>query len=177
MRIIQGKWAGVSLVSPGGRVRPTPEGFRGAIMEWLAEDLPRARVLDLFAGTGALGLEALSRGARSVDFVEHSPEALHSLKANRAKLRVTKYTRLFKKDVFVFLEGVTEPVYDLVFADPPYTSRAAPWLAEGWLAKPYSTVISIEHPRSMTLPGGGIRRVYEDSAVTIYRARNTKERD
>lgn len=174
MRIIDGKWAGVSLVSPGRRVRPTAEALRGSWMDWLREDLPGARVLDLFSGTGALGLEALSRGAVTVDFVEQGAEALHALKANRAKLRVTRQTRLFKKEVFAFLEGITETAYDVAFADPPYTSGSAARLAENWLARPFARILSVEHARIVTLPGGGVRRVLDDSAVTTYRTRKDK---
>ncbi len=170
MRIIAGKWAGVSLASPGHRVRPTSESLREAWMEWIQDDIPGARVLDLFAGTGALGLESLSRGATSVDFVEYGAEALHALKANRAKLRVTRQSRLFKKDVFRFLDGVPGQAYDLAFADPPYTSRMAERLVEIWLTRPFSGVLSIEHSRELLLPGKGSRRVLDDSAVTTYRA-------
>ena len=170
MRIIAGKWAGVSLASPGHRVRPTSESLREAWMEWIQDDIPGARVLDLFAGTGALGLESLSRGATSVDFVEYGAEALHALKANRAKLRVTRQSRLFKKDVFRFLDGVPGQAYDLAFADPPYTSRMAERLVQIWLTRPFSGVLSIEHSRELLLPGKGSRRVLDDSAVTTYRA-------
>ena len=145
-------------------------------MQWLREDLPGARVLDLFAGTGALGLEALSRGARFVDFVECAPEALHAIKANRTRLPVRKRSRLFKKDVFRFLEGVQPLAYDLTVADPPYTSRAGERLAELWLAGPFSTILCIEHPRDVLLPRGGIRRVLEDTAITTYRARGNVSR-
>jgi 16S rRNA (guanine966-N2)-methyltransferase len=145
-------------------------------MHAIQEELPGARILDLFAGTGALGLEALSRGARSVDFVERGREALHALKANRARFRVTKKTRLFKKDVWVFLERVEAGAYEIAFADPPYTSGASLKLLEAWLARPYSNLLAVEHPRTLTLPGAGKRRVFEDSAVTIYRL-GTKNRE
>jgi 16S rRNA (guanine966-N2)-methyltransferase len=138
-------------------------------MDWVRDDLVGARVLDLFAGTGALGLESLSRGAVSVDFVEYGAEALHALKANRAKLRVTRKSRLFKKDVFGFLDGVGEGAYDLAFADPPYSSRMSEKLVERWLAHSFSGVLSIEHSREIFLPGKGRRRVLDDSAVTTYR--------
>lgn len=143
-------------------------------MSWLQEEIPGARVLDLFAGTGALGLEALSRGAVTVDFVEMGAEALHALKANRARLRVTRRTRLFKREVFGFLQGIGEEAYDLAFADPPYTSTAGERLAHLWLACPFAAILSIEHARTVTLPAGGVRRVLEDSAVTIYRIRKRK---
>jgi 16S rRNA (guanine966-N2)-methyltransferase len=175
MRIVGGKWAGVSLVSPGRRVRPTREEVREAWISILEPELARARVLDLFAGTGALGLEALSRGAASVDFVENGKAALHAVKANIAKLRVTRKTRLFKKDVFHFLaalEGMES--YDLVLADPPYTSRAAERLATLWLEAPFSRILSVEHAREEMLQGPGKRRVFQDSAVTTFYLRTGK---
>ena len=177
MRIVAGKWAGVSLVSPGTRVRPTREEIRDGWITTLEQELAGARVLDLFAGTGALGLEALSRGADSVDFVENGKASLHSLKANIAKLRVSRKTRLFKKDAFVFLEGLpglegtvsdTLP-YDVVLADPPYTSRAAERLADLWLERPFSRILSVEHATDQKLPRPGKRRVFQDSTVTMYR--------
>ena len=175
MRILEGKWANVDLISPGKRVRPTAEELRGRWMDWLARDIPGARVLDLFAGTGALGLEALSRGAASVDFVENGPEALHALKANRAKLRATRKSRLFKREAFTFLDGVEDQRYDLALADPPYASGAANRLVERWHGRPFSTILSVEHKREIILPGKGLRRVHEDSAVTIYRTSSRTE--
>lgn len=174
MRIIGGKWAGVSLVSPGPRVRPTQEDIRGAWLSALEVDLEDARVLDLFSGTGALGLEALSRGAASADFVENGASALHSLKANLAKLRVKNRTRLFKKDVFLFLQPLAASVYDVALADPPYTSKSAERLAGLWLECPFSRILSVEHSADRTLPGAGRRRVFGDTAVTTYRTRKPK---
>ena len=72
------------------------------MLDALAPDLPNARVLDLFAGTGALGLEAISRGARSADFVEFRPSSLHALRANVAALKLRERTRIFKKDAVRF---------------------------------------------------------------------------
>lgn len=191
MRIVGGRWAGVSLVSPGARVRPTVEELRDLWISSLEGDLPEARVLDLFAGTGALGLEALSRGAASVDFVESGPPALHALKANISKLRVRDRTRLFKKDVFAFIQGLraledpaaTEgpggpggPPYDIALADPPYTSRAAQSLAGLWLESPFSRILCVEHAADLKLPGRGKRRIVGESAVTTYRIRDPRRR-
>ncbi len=94
MRIVAGKHAERRLTSPGKRVRPTSESVRVRWLDRLEGELAGARVLDLFAGSGALGLEALSRGAKSADFVENGAEALHALKANVAALRETKRTRI-----------------------------------------------------------------------------------
>jgi len=175
MRILEGTWGGVDLVSPGRRVRPTAEPLRRRWMEWLSAEIRGARVLDLFAGTGALGLEALSRGASSVDFVENGAEALHALKANRTRLRATRQSRLFKKEAFRFLEGVSGIRYDLTFADPPYTSSLAEALVERWHRSPFSIILSVEHSREVILPGKGSRRVHEDTAVTTYRTASEKE--
>ncbi|MFH1762650.1 MAG: RsmD family RNA methyltransferase [Gemmatimonadota bacterium] len=179
MRIVGGKWAGVSLVSPGPRVRPTREEMRAAWISGLEADLPGARILDLFAGTGALGLEAMSRGARSVDFVENGAPALHALKANLAKLKVRNRTRLFKKDAFLFLEGLWAQIpeaggYDLALADPPYTSRAAERLVALWLERPFSRILSVEHAAGRDFPGRGNTTVFGDSAVTTFRVRETR---
>src|SRR5262245_57040140 len=125
MRIVGGTWAGQKLTSPGGRVRPTSENLRVQAMELLRDDLEAGQVLDLFAGSGALGLEALSRGARSADFVENHPSALHALKANVAVVRAKDRIRVFKKDAVPFLERVEEGVYGVALADPPYGSKLA----------------------------------------------------
>lgn len=171
MRIIGGTWAGVSLASPGGRVRPTGEAVRNAWISGLEPDLDGARVLDLFAGTGAVGLEALSRGASRVDFVENGPPALHSLKANVARLRVRDRTRLFKKDAFVFLDGLEDLAYDVALADPPYASHLADRLVALWRGRPFSRILSVEHSADRALPGNGRTLVVGDSAVTTYRSR------
>lgn len=176
MRIVGGKWAGVDLVSPGQKVRPTKEEIRSALFDELGPDLPKARVLDLFAGTGALGLEALSRGAKTVDFVENGAPALHALKANVAKLRARGWVRLFKKDAFVFLAGIPEsseggPAYDLVLADPPYTSKASDRLAALWIERPFSRILCIEHSSEHRLPRPGKRRGFGTTMVTTYRIR------
>ena len=111
MRIVAGKFAGRDLVSPSDfRVRPTAEHVR-------------AGLLDLLAGTGALGLEAISRGARRCDFVETRPSSLAALKSNVVKFRLKERTRIFKKDALPFAGQLNEDAYDLVFCDPPYESR------------------------------------------------------
>jgi 16S rRNA (guanine966-N2)-methyltransferase len=179
MRIVGGRWAGVDLVSPGQRVRPTKEEIRATLLDTLGPELPSAKVLDLFAGTGALGLEALSRGAKSVDFVENGPAALHALKANVAKLRARNWTRLFKKDAFVFLDGMPVrvdggPVYDLAFADPPYTSKSSERLAAIWMERPFSRILCIEHASDRPLPRPGKRKVFGTTMVTTYRIKENR---
>ena len=170
MRIVGGKWAGRELTSPGGRVRPTAEPVRVEAMR-LAGDLTGARVADLYAGTGALGLEAMSRGARRIDFVEGNPEALHALKANIARFHAKERTRIFKRDVLPFLAGVEPPGYDVAFADPPYQSKQAVRVAELWLTTPFSRILLVEHASSLDLPKGGRSHRFEDTTLTVYRDR------
>ena len=170
MRIVGGKFAGRDLTSPNDfRVRPTAEHVRAALMDLLAPDVPGARVLDLFAGTGALGLEALSRGARSADFVETRPASLHALKANVIALRARDRTRIFKRDALPFAAALTADAYDLAFVDPPYNSRMLDRVIEGWQARRFARVLVAEHARTHELPAGGRRWLFDETAVTIYR--------
>jgi 16S rRNA (guanine966-N2)-methyltransferase len=162
-------------------------------MELLAPELKGARVLELFAGTGAVGLEALSRGARWVDFVEHGPSSLHALKANIAALRVGKQARLFKVDAIPFVERLGGPVvppppdpdaefeappqspfpYDICFMDPPYGSRAAGRVVRHWMENNFSRVLTLETAADSEheLPGKPMRRVFGDTAISVYRSR------
>jgi 16S rRNA (guanine966-N2)-methyltransferase len=138
-------------------------------MQLVAADLDGARILDLFAGTGALGLEALSRGARYADFVENGPSSLHALKANVAALRVTKKVRIFKKDALPFADALTPERYDVAFADPPYESRMLDRLIERWLRAPWSRVLVAEHARTHQLPRATQFVTLDDSALSVYR--------
>ena len=170
MRIVGGRWAGTDLVSPGGRVRPTSETLRAACLKLIEQDIPGARVLDLFAGSGALGLEALSRGARSCDFVENNPAALHALKANVAKLRIREKTRLFKRDAIPFVEQLTAGVYDIAFADPPYGSKKLDRVLAHWQTVAFSQILVLEHAADHPIhfPGRTVR--VEDSIATVLTA-------
>jgi 16S rRNA (guanine966-N2)-methyltransferase len=171
MRIVGGKHAGRHLTSPPDRrVRPTAEHVRDAWLSHLQPKLKGARVLDLFAGTGALGLEAISRGAAYADFVETRPASLHALKANVAALHLREKTRIFKKDALPFAEALRAGAYDLCFADPPYESKQLDRLIEIWLRTPFAATLSVEHAVDHDLPPGGKRRVFDDTAVTVYQA-------
>ena len=171
MRIVAGTFAGRDLTSPNDfRVRPTAEHVRSALLDLLRGDVKDARVLDLFAGTGALGLEALSRGARSADFVETRPASLHALRANVAALRVRDRTRIFKRDALPFAAALGEDAYDLAFVDPPYGSRMLDRVLDGWRATRFARVLAVEHARDHDLPPGAYRRAFDDTAITIYRA-------
>jgi 16S rRNA (guanine966-N2)-methyltransferase len=173
MRIIAGKFAGRTLTSPAGRVRPTGEELRDVWLKLVEKDLPGARCLDLFAGTGALGLEALSRGARYCDFVENGPSAIHSLKANIAALRVREKTRLFDRDAIPFVERITQIAYDIAFADPPYGSRKLDRIIKRWLEQPFCRVLSVEHAPEHELPIRGRSKRVGDTMVTVYQVRRS----
>lgn len=179
MRIVGGKWAGRDLVSPGPRIRPTAEGVRARWLDLLADSLDGARVLDLFAGSGALGLEALSRGARYVDFVENAGASLHALKANVAALRVTRKARIYVRDAIPFVESLEEGAYDIAFADPPYGSRKLDRVLTRWHEVPFSRILTAEHARDHRLEGRAKRYDFPgDTRVTVFTApRRARSRD
>jgi len=172
MRIVAGKWAGRDLTSPNDfRVHPTAEKVRTSVLTLLMADLADARVIDLFAGTGALGLEALSRGAKSADFVETRPASLHALKANIAALHVIKRTRVFKRDAVPFAAMLLKTgAYDICFCDPPYESRMLDRVLDSWNATHFARIFVAEHAPTHSLPRGGQRYDYGESSITIYRA-------
>jgi len=170
MRIVGGKYAGWDLTSPADfRVRPTAEHIRAAVLDGLMADLPDARVLDLFAGTGALGLEALSRGASTADFVEFRPSSLHALRANVAKIRMRDRSRIFKRDAVQFAAALDADAYDIAFVDPPYESRQLDLVLASWKTAGFARILVAEHARTHKVPKGTSQRVFDDTAITIYR--------
>jgi len=120
MRVISGSAGGIPLRIPSHDLRPTMEMVRGAIFSALGERVIDARVLDLFSGSGAFGIEALSRGAAAATFVDDHPKAIAAIKANLEKTRLE--AAIVRSDVFRFLEK-TDQTFDLIFADPPYSKR------------------------------------------------------
>jgi 16S rRNA (guanine966-N2)-methyltransferase len=150
-------------------VRPTLDRVREAWMSILQLDIPQARVLDLYAGSGALGLEALSRGASSADFVEKSPRSLQALEENIAALGAGDLAKIHRRSALAFAESLEPLAYDVAFADPPYTSGEAAKLVERWKAAPFSRVLSVEHEAKSAMPEGGATRKYGSTAITFYR--------
>ena len=139
-------------------------------MSIVQSELIGARVLDLFAGSGALGLEALSRGAASADFVELSARSLQTLRANAATLGADEGITIHRGDALRFIEQLEPHAYDVAFADPPYRHGLAARVARRWLETPFATVLGVEHAVREELPEGGDTRRYGDTAITIYRA-------
>jgi len=138
-------------------------------MSILAGALPGARVLDLYAGSGALGLEALSRGAASADFVELSPPSLRALEANVAALGVEGRVCVHRGDALRFAERLPPAAYDVAFADPPYTRDDAARLVALFRRTPFARILSVEHRSGERLEGDSTRR-YGDTAVTFCHA-------
>jgi 16S rRNA (guanine966-N2)-methyltransferase len=170
MRIVAGVYGGRRIAVPrDARVRPTSDRVREAWMSILADELAGARVLDLFAGSGALGLEALSRGAGSADFVEMHRASLAALAANIEALGVGVRTRVHRGDAERFIAGLDDGAFDVAFADPPYAIDYASRLAAHFHRAPFARILSIEHRAGLALPGGETRR-YGDTALTFFRA-------
>jgi 16S rRNA (guanine966-N2)-methyltransferase len=119
MRVVAGSAGGIHLEVPKRGVRPTMDRVKAAIFSSLADRIIGARILDLFAGSGALGIEALSRGATSAVFVEQDRQSISVIEKNLVKTRLQGHVR--QRDVFDFLRrfSATEK-FDIIFADPPY---------------------------------------------------------
>jgi 16S rRNA (guanine966-N2)-methyltransferase len=139
VRIIGGAWRSRVLAFPSVvELRPTPDRVRETLFNWLGQDLAGRRCLDLFAGSGALGFEALSRGAREVVMVERSRAALAALRENGVRLGAGPRARFVLGDALHFL-GAPGERFDVVFVDPPYASgladavlaRLPAWLGRG----------------------------------------------
>lgn len=170
MRIIAGEWGGRSLRVPrDGRVRPTADRAREAWMSIVQPWLPGARVIDLFAGSGALGLEALSRGAARADFVEITPASLAALKTNIDLLGAQARARVHRADALRFAARLEADVYDVAFADPPYKLGMAERLVSLWLVRPFAAILGVEHDAHEALPAGGDTRLYGSTAITLFR--------
>ncbi len=176
MRIITGLRRGRKLTAPPGEdVRPTPERVKEALFNILQFSLEGRNFLDLFAGTGQIGLEALSRGAARCTFVDSSKKSLTFLRKNIAAASFESQSSVFEGDFAVFLAGTRE-TFDLAFLDPPYRTgmlqRALPAAAERMA--PGGTLIC-EHPSDETLPetAGAFRaeRTYRYGKImlTVYR--------
>lgn len=177
MRIVAGRWGGRRLSAPrGSATRPTSDRVREALFSILGARVEGARVLDLFAGSGALGLEALSRGAARADFVETAPRALSALRANLDSLGAGDEARVLRSDALRHLRGadVAERQYDLVFLDPPYAlaARLGPELSESLprVLAPGATVVSESDrrdPLHLELPLRD-ERSYGDTLIRIH---------
>ncbi|MFT3755659.1 MAG: 16S rRNA (guanine(966)-N(2))-methyltransferase RsmD [Pseudoxanthomonas sp.] len=124
IRIIGGRWRGTKLAvpdSPG--LRPSGDRVRETLFNWLLPKLPGARVLDLFAGTGALGLEAVSRGAARATLVERDPALAANLRASVARLRAQDDVEVVQADALAWLPQQADGRFDIAFVDPPFAQH------------------------------------------------------
>ena len=141
-------------------------------MSVLQHDLPDARVLDLYAGSGALGLEALSRGASHATFVEIASGPLKALRANVEKLGAGDAVEVVKQDALPFARALGRGAYDIVFADPPYERPDARALVQLFQTTHFAHILSVEHRASERFDdlADVDTRVYGDTALTFITA-------
>jgi len=184
VRIVAGRFKGTALAAPKSQAtRPTSDRLRETIFNILAHgigaELEGARVLDLFAGTGALGFEAVSRGARHVTFIEEASEARGVLRKNMETLGLNGTAKIFRRDATRLGAAGTIPPFDLVFADPPYDKGLGETalisaLKGGWLAPKALCVLEerasaeIDTPEGFEILDG---RSSGDSQVVFLRVR------
>lgn len=169
-RIIAGAFGGRTLAVPRGReTRPTADRVREAWMSILAPRLEGALVLDLFAGSGALGLEAISRGAASAVFVERAAPAIALIRSNIDALGVSDRTRVVRGDAMRFALELGAGSYDIALADPPYAEDYAEQLVLAFRRSPFAAILAVEHRVKTILEGDDTRR-YGDTAITFCHA-------
>ena len=169
MRIVAGEWRGRRIKAPDDdRVRPTADRVREAWMSIIGREIVDARVLDLFAGSGALGLESLARGAavaevgvvRAGNWASTVPESL--VAGDRAIIH--------RGDAVRFAAKLRPGEFDVAFADPPYKLGLAGEIASLWLATPFAAVLGVEHGTHEVMPDGGETRKYGSTGITFDRS-------
>jgi len=174
VRVVAGAHRGRRLRVPEGRdVRPTADRVKEAVFSILGNRVAAARVLDLFAGSGALGIEALSRGASEVWFVEVARKAMASLRSNLEAVRSAECSRVIQDDALRPDRWAADEAFDLVFADPPYRKDLGPAVLDAFTAHlaPGGMLI-LEHERGIAPAHPGWRlldaRQYGDTSVSFY---------
>ena len=183
MRIVGGKFKGHSIAPPSGAAtRPTSDRVRESIFNILAHgieglEIEGARVLDVFAGTGAMGLEAISRGARFCQFVDDATEARGLIRRNADALGVIGLAKIWRRDATNLGPCAPQPGFDLVFADPPYNmglgEKALAALVKGGWLNPHAIVVLEESLKAELPDVTGLilldQRDYCDTRVRFYR--------
>jgi 16S rRNA (guanine966-N2)-methyltransferase len=175
-RVVAGTAGGIRLLAPGPGTRPLADRVKQAVFGALEPDLPDAAVLDLFAGSGAAGIEALSRGAARAVFVERDTGAVRVIAENLARARVAERAVVVRRDVARYLAGGPDPSdplgawpFDLVVVDPPYAEPAAPAVL-----RPGGRVVVTYFWKEPPPPRAGLlaserTRRFGETAVAFYR--------
>ena len=161
------------MATPKGRnVRPTTDRVRESWMSAMGGSFEDLNVLDLFAGSGSLGLECLSRGAAHCTFVERSGAAARVLRANVATLDASDRSRVVEADAVSFARGLGPRAFDLAVADPPYGHGFAATLIETFLREPFALELWVEHRSDEALPASPAlrQRRYGDTTLTALTA-------
>ena len=183
MRIVAGKFKGRALATPKDQTtRPTGDRVRESLFNILAHGVPDfqlegARVLDLFAGTGALGLEALSRGAKYCLFIENAPSARGLIRTNVEALHLTGVTKIWRRDATALGPPGNMGEFDLIFADPPYgqglgEAALREVVEKGWIRPGGIAVLEESADSAPEIPEGYDeidRRRYADTQIVILR--------
>jgi 16S rRNA (guanine966-N2)-methyltransferase len=181
MRIVAGKFRSATIEAPRGLdTRPTSDRVRQALFNVLEHgashvDFERCRVLDLFAGSGALGIEALSRGAKFALFIEDSADARAAIRRNVEALKLTGVSKIFRRDATILGPAQTLQPFDLIFCDPPYGKglgeKALQSAVEGgWVAKDAIVVLEERADLEIHLPDAFEiidQRDYGDTQIVI----------
>jgi 16S rRNA (guanine966-N2)-methyltransferase len=179
MRVVAGVAGGLELAAPrGSATRPITDRVKETLFAIIGDRVVDARVLDLYAGSGAIGIEALSRGAAHATFVERSRDAVAVVRANLARTRLEPAATVVADDVDRFLERLDDARYDLVALDPPYVERAmvAPLRALLPHLEPRALVVLKHHWRSEQPPIDDLpvtrRRRFGETVLTFMEAPN-----
>ena len=178
MRVITGKARGIVLKTPDGMAtRPTSDRVKEAIFSIIQFDIPSARVLDLFGGTGQLGIEALSRGAKSAVFVDEREDACRLIRENLKRTKLEQSARVVRSDYMAYLKTCSEQ-FDIVLLDPPYAEvfleNSLKMITEIDILQSGAIIVA-ERPVGKELPWDfpGFERSrdykYGNTLVTIYR--------
>ena len=178
MRVITGKARGVQLKTPEGlQTRPTSDRVKEALFSIIQFDIPGTRVLDLFGGTGQLGIEALSRGAKSAVFVDAGEHACRLIRENLKRTRLENDARVVRADYLAYLSKCRE-TYDIVFLDPPYAEvfleNALKKLTEIDILQTGAIIVAerpVDKPLFVEIPGFARSKDYKygNTLLTLYR--------
>ena len=169
VRICAGSYKSRKIVCPDD-IRPTSDRVKEALFSALLVDFKGLDVLDVFAGSGALGIEALSRGAKSATFVDSSVSSINFIKRNTSLLGISELCVIIKSDALAYIKNCKQS-FDLIFMDPPYNKGLASQLAPGlyFLIKPGGTMVIEHSPRELVNMSSYKQKHYGDTVLTFIR--------